>query len=156
MRGSQSAISGRSSVTCSIYPGRGPMSSKSRTKSRRMDAAGRSIALLVGFGALLGGCSDIYYDRRETVALGADDHIASNTVAQMVDPWPRYVGNKNIAFNGERMQSAVECYRHNPRVIHMIYPGTTAIVQQQAQQAARTTCPPLQAVPQGAPAAPVK
>ena len=92
-----------------------------------MKTAGKSIALLVGFGALVGGCSDIYYDRRETVALGADDHIAVNRVAQMVDPWPRYVGNKNIAFNGERMQAGVERYRKH-EIIRPISPVTSSAV----------------------------
>lgn len=86
------------------------MSSKPKTSNR-----GRSAlpALPVLLAAVLGGCSDIYFDRRETIALGADDHIAVNSVEQMVDPWPRHVGNKNIAFNGERLQGAVERYRHH-------------------------------------------
>ena len=117
----------------------------------------RNSLLTIGMiASLLSACSDIYYDRRETVALGADDHIATNMAEQMIDPWPRYVGNKNLAFNGERMQAAVECYRHNPRVIIPVSPNTTGVVQQQALQAAGTTCPPLQAVPQAAPAAAVK
>jgi hypothetical protein len=117
----------------------------------------RKSLLTIGIIAnLLSACSDIYYDRRETVALGADDHIATNMALQMVDPWPRYVGNKNLAFNGERMQAAVECYRHNPRVIVPVSPNTTGLQQQQALQAAGTTCPPLQAAPQAAPAAAVK
>jgi hypothetical protein len=62
-------------------------------------------------GALVAGCSDIYFDRRETVLLGAGDAVAANEVEQMVDPWPRYSNNKNLTFNGERMQRAVECYR---------------------------------------------
>jgi hypothetical protein len=77
----------------------------------RIKPAGRAIAAAVAFGALLAGCSDIYYDRRETIALGAEDAVASNTIEQMVDPWPRYSNNNNLAFNGERMQRAVECYR---------------------------------------------
>ncbi len=71
------------------------MSSQSKIKARSKLAG-----MIVALGATLGGCSDIYFDRRETIALSADDHIAANRVAQMVDPWPRYVGNKNIAFNG--------------------------------------------------------
>ena len=51
-----------------------------------MSSLSRISALAIAAGTTLGGCSDIYYDRRETVALGADDHIASNRVAQMVDP----------------------------------------------------------------------
>ena len=64
------------------------MSSPSRTERSH-----KTLAALIAFGALLGGCSDIYYDRRETIALGADDHIATNRVTQMVDPWPRLVGD---------------------------------------------------------------
>ena len=71
----------------------------------------RAIAATVMLGALLGGCSDIYFDRRETIALGAGDAVAANQVEQMVDPWPPYSGNRNLTFNGERMQRAVECYR---------------------------------------------
>ena len=37
--------------------------------------------------------------------------MAGNTVGQMVDPWPPYSGDKNIAFNGEKMQQAVARYR---------------------------------------------
>ena len=74
----------------SRYCARGaPMSSQSRTERRH-----KALAAIVALGALLGGCSDIYYDRRETVALGADDHIAANRVAQMVDPWPRLRGRQ--------------------------------------------------------------
>ncbi len=63
----------------------------------------------------LGGCSDIYYDRRETISLGADDAVETNKVAHMVDPWPRYSANRNIAFNGERMQAAHRALSAQPR-----------------------------------------
>jgi hypothetical protein len=83
--------------------------SRPETKS-----TGRVIAAVVLFGALLAGCSsDIYLDRRETIALGAEDAVASNMAEETVDPWPRYSNNNNLAFNGERMQRAVECYRKN-------------------------------------------
>jgi hypothetical protein len=72
-----------------------------------------AVVLLVITGSPLAGCSDIYFDRRETVALGADDAVAANQVTQMVDPWPQYSNNNNLTFNGERMQRAVECYRKN-------------------------------------------
>ena len=72
----------------------------------------RAVAATGMLGALRAGCSsDIYFDRRETVALGAGDAVAANQVEQMVDPWPPYSNNKNLTFNGERMQRAVECYR---------------------------------------------
>ena len=87
-------------------------------------------AALVLVGVVLGGCSDIYFDRRETVALGANDHIAANRVAQMVDPWPYHVDNKNIAFNGDRMQSAAERYRRH-EIIRPVSPITSSMTQQQ-------------------------
>ena len=75
----------------------------------------------MALGALLAGCSDIYFDRRETIALGAGDAVAANEVEQMVDPWPPHSGNNNIAFNGEQMQRAVECYRTD-KVIQPVEP----------------------------------
>ena len=76
-----------------------------------INGARRGVAAAVLLGALLAGCSDIYFDRRETIALGAGDAVAANQVEQMVDPWPPNSNNKNLTFNGERMQRAVECYR---------------------------------------------
>lgn len=78
-----------------------------------INSAGRAIAAAVALSALLAGCSDIYYDRRESISLGAGNAIASNQVEEMTDPWPRYSNNNKLAFNGERMQRAVECYRKN-------------------------------------------
>ena len=108
------------------------MSSQSKIKARS-----KLLSMIVALGATLGGCYDIYFDRRETIALGADDHIAANRVAQMVDPWPRYVGNKNIAFNGERMQGAAERYRRH-EVIRPV-PLTTNTYSQQSPTAPITT-----------------
>ena len=84
--------------------------------SRRRTKYARLIAALVtasGLGSLLAGCSDpgLYWDRRETVALTGGDSIAANEATQMVDPWPPQSGNKNIAFNGQKMQAAVQRYR---------------------------------------------
>jgi hypothetical protein len=76
-----------------------------------INGARRGIAAAALFGALLAGCSDVYFDRRDTIALGGGDSVAANEVEQMVDPWPRNSANKNLTFNGERMQRAVQCYR---------------------------------------------
>jgi hypothetical protein len=69
------------------------------------------------FGAL-GGCAQTevphgYLDRTDAIELSAGDANASNIAVQMVDPWPVYAGNKNIAFNGQRAQAAIERYRNN-------------------------------------------
>lgn len=61
----------------------------------------------------LTGCSDIYFDRRDSVSLSAGDAVKTNQVTQMVDPWPAHSANRNIGFDGQKMQSAVERYRTN-------------------------------------------
>src|SRR5580704_17712341 len=76
-----------------------------------INGARRGIAAALLFGMLLAGCSDVYFDRRDTIALGGGDAVAANQVEQMVDPWPPNSNNKNLTFNGERMQRAVQCYR---------------------------------------------
>ena len=58
------------------------------------------------------GCSE-YIDRRDTIALSGGNAVATNVVTHMVDPWPRDSANRNIAFNGPKMQTAVERYRTN-------------------------------------------
>jgi ABC-type uncharacterized transport system auxiliary subunit len=83
---------------------------------------------LVALFAMLAGCSE-YLDRRETIALSGDDSVATNKVTQMVDPWPRASADKNIAFNGDKMESAIERYRTN-RVIRPQSIGTSASYQQ--------------------------
>lgn len=71
-------------------------------------------ALTVGaLGMTLGGCSQLYLDRRDAIALSAGDGIAANQAAQVIDPWPPRSGNTNLVFNGQRMQSAAERYRTN-------------------------------------------
>jgi hypothetical protein len=64
-------------------------------------------------GASLGGCSEMYFDHRDGVTLGAGDAIAANEATQTIDPWPARSANTNIAENGQRMQSAIERYRTN-------------------------------------------
>ena len=130
------------------------MWSRSRTKSMRPTIRTTTALIMVlvsGLGTMLAGCSDIYFDRRETLALGADDHIASDQVVQMIDPWPPHSGNRNIAFNGEKMQSAVERYRTN-KVIPPVDTGSSSSGYQQAQAAAAATSQTTMS----APAAPVK
>ena len=94
------------------------------------NGAGRVVAAVVMLGALLAGCSDIYFDRRDTVALTAGDSVAANAALQTADPWPRNSGNTTIAFNGQRMQSAVERYRTG-RVIQPVKPTTSDVQNQQ-------------------------
>jgi hypothetical protein len=81
--------------------------SKTKPTSRLIAATVAGAAL----GAMLGGCSDLYTDRRDEIGLSVGDAIAANQAMQTNDPWPAQSGNTNVAFNGQKMQSAVERYR---------------------------------------------
>ena len=71
------------------------------------------LAVLALAAPLLGACTDMYLDRRDSVSFGAGDAVAVNKITQMIDPWPPYAGNRSIAFDGERMAAAAERYRTN-------------------------------------------
>jgi hypothetical protein len=92
------------------------------------------VAIAIILCTILGGCSDLYYDRRESIALSAGDAVATDQVTEMVDPWPPKSANKNLAFNGDKMQTAVERYRAN-RVIPPVSAMTSSSGYQQAPQA---------------------
>jgi|GEM_PF-1258725 hypothetical protein len=79
----------------------------------RTERGHRVLAIAAMLAWLLGGCSDLYFDRRESIALGAGDAVAANAAEQTIDPWPASSQNNNLRFNGQRMQRAVECYRNN-------------------------------------------
>ena len=98
----------------------------------------RVIAPVLVCGILLAGCSDIYFDRRETIVPSAGDAVAVNKVTQMVDPWPPASTNKNIAYNGEKMQSAIERYRQG-RIIPPVNATTSSVGYQAAAQQASNT-----------------
>ncbi len=69
----------------------------------------RGAMLALATAPLLSGC--VYLDHRDTVTFAAGDAVATNKITHMIDPWPPYAGNRNIAFDGERMAAAAERYR---------------------------------------------
>jgi hypothetical protein len=90
----------------------------------RTCAKGRIVAGAVLLAALLTGCSDIYYDRRETVSFAAGDSVASAQAVQVIDPWPPAAYDRNIAYNGPRVAGAIERYRTG-RIIEPKGTGTS-------------------------------
>ena len=54
-----------------------------------------------------------YFQRSDKITLGAGDAKHVNEATHVIDPWPRYVGQRRIPSNGERMVGAVEHYRNN-------------------------------------------
>ena len=75
---------------------------------------------------LLGACTDMYLDRRDTVSFAAGDATAANKVTHMVDPWPIRAGDRNIMHDGERMATAAERYRTD-KVKPLAGTGTSSV-----------------------------
>ena len=53
----------------------------------------------------------MYFQRSDTITLWEGDAKAVNAATHVIDPWPRYVGNRRIPVNGDRLSRAVERYR---------------------------------------------
>jgi hypothetical protein len=99
-------------------------------------SATRTIAAAALLGAMLSGCSEYYFERRDTVSLHSGEAMATNRVTQMIDPWSAASGRRNIAYNGDKAATASERYRTG-RVIQPINPTTSSAAYQQAQQQAQ-------------------
>ena len=73
--------------------------------------------------ATLGGCWTGIYEnpfaqyvnRSDTVTLSAGDAKNVNAATHVVDPWPRYVGNRRIPGDGDRLATAVTRYHRPPQ-----------------------------------------
>ena len=101
-------------------------------------SATRAIVATALLGAMLGGCSEYYFDRRDTITLYSGDAVATNRVTQMIDPWPVASGRRNIAYSGEKAATAAERYRTG-RVIPPINATTSSAAYMGAQQSAQPT-----------------
>jgi hypothetical protein len=113
-----------------------------RLRTKRSAARlARPLAAAIALGTMLAGCSDMYFDRRDPVALGAGDAIAANEAMQTIDPWPPYSGNTNIAANGQRMQAAAERYRTDKVVppVDPMAPSAPVIAAQSNSQTQAST-----------------
>ena len=115
----------------------------------------KGVALVVVIASAVAGCAEIYYDRRETVGSGSGDALATNKVAQMVDPWSRASANNRIAFNGQLMQSAQDRYNRGKQITPVLPTQASKDYQSNQQQAASSQSSTSQST-SAAPAAPVK
>jgi hypothetical protein len=106
-------------------------------RSNRLTALLPALAL----GALLAGCSSLYWDRRDEVAFWSGDAPATNIAVHTVDPWPPNAGNRRLTANGELMQKAAERYRTN-KTTPLKPIGTTSVQT------------PMTATPAGTPGSP--
>jgi hypothetical protein len=86
----------------------------------------RVLSAVLVFSSVLAGCSDLYYDRRETVSFGAGDASATGAALQTIDPWPPGSENRDFSTNGPRMAGAIERYR-NGRIIQPQGTSTSSV-----------------------------
>ena len=101
-------------------------------------SATKAIVATALLSAMLGGCSEYYFDRRDGVTLHSGEAMAANRVTMMIDPWPAASGNRNIAYNGEKAAVAAERYRTG-RVIPPVNVTTSSAAYVAAQQQAQST-----------------
>jgi hypothetical protein len=76
----------------------------------RVTRAALLASTMLALGAALAGCSE-YLARRDAISPTAGDAVMTDRITQMTDPWPRDSADRDIAFNGERMEAAVNRYR---------------------------------------------
>ena len=77
---------------------------------RRSDKV-RIVATAALLGALLAGCSDIYYDRREGVTFAANDAMATAQATQIINPWPVASADRGHTSSGSVVAGAITRYR---------------------------------------------
>src|SRR4051794_15418562 len=71
----------------------------------------KTFIVIASLGILLAGCeAGRYLDRKDTVQFSDGTAVHANLMQHIVDPWPVHASNRDIAFNGPRMQAAVERY----------------------------------------------
>ena len=52
----------------------------------------------------------MYFQRSYNITLDGGDAKGVNAATHVIDPWPRYVGNRNIPVSGDRLSRAVTRY----------------------------------------------
>jgi hypothetical protein len=88
-----------------------------------------TIRYLVLFAPLLlGGCyglaghdeMDRYFQRSDTITMSAGDAKQVNAVTHTIHPWPRYVGDRRIAYDARRVGAAVTRYGETKRPVDQL------------------------------------
>lgn len=86
----------------------------------------RYLVLLAPF--LLGGCyglaghdeMDRYVQRSDTITMTAGDAKQVNAVTHTINPWPRNVGDRRIAYDARRVGAAVTRYGETKRPVDQL------------------------------------
>jgi hypothetical protein len=84
--------------------------------------------LAITLALLLGGCYglyghdevDRYFQRSDTLTMSAGDAKQVNAVTHTIHPWPRNVGDRRIAYSGQRVGAAVTRYNTTTRPVDQL------------------------------------
>jgi hypothetical protein len=76
----------------------------------------------------LGGCyglygndeMDRYFQRSDTITMSAGDAKQVNAVTHIINPWPRNVGDRRIAYDARRVGAAVTRYSTTTRPVDQL------------------------------------
>ena len=76
----------------------------------------------------LGGCYglaghdelDRYFQRSDTITMSAGNAKETNAVAHTMTPWPRYVGDRRLAYDARRVGAAVTRYGNNRQPVDQL------------------------------------
>src|SRR6266702_6212999 len=88
-----------------------------------------TIRYLVLFAPLLlGGCyglaghdeMDRYFQRSDTITMSAGDAKQVNAVTHTINPWPRNVGDRRIAYDARRVGAAVTRYGNTKQQVDQL------------------------------------
>lgn len=77
---------------------------------------------------LLGGCyglaghdeMDRYIQRSETITMDGGNAKQVNAATHVITPWPRYVGDRRIAYDARRVGAAVTRYGNTQRPVDQL------------------------------------
>jgi uncharacterized membrane protein YgcG len=71
----------------------------------------KTAAFLIVIGATLGACSNMYYERKDSVTMSNGDSVEANRALQIADPWPKGSQNTNIPMDPVKAAQAMYKYR---------------------------------------------
>src|SRR6478672_7432645 len=63
---------------------------------------------------------DRYFQRSDTLTLSAGDAKQANAVTHTINPWPRNVGDRRIAYDARRVGAAVTRYSTTTRPVDQL------------------------------------
>ena len=67
-----------------------------------------SLIVVAGFGFVLSGCSNQYFERKDTVTFSAGDAVAWNSAQQIPNPAPPRSNDTRIVADGDKAARAVQ------------------------------------------------